>query len=648
MTPVAGERAPAEASQRATAAAEPAPAAPPADAARRALDPGAWIVAGFVLLALLYVAVVPPFESPDENSHYEYARLLGDLGRRPLIEERSAPLRAEVERYMLERGYGLLLPSPDGGRRLGFNDELQRQPSTYYWLPAALGKLAAGDLEWQVRAMRLGSVVLGTLVVVAAVLAGRVLFPDETFPRLALPLLVALTPGFAFIAASVNNDNLANAGAALAFLGLAVALRRGLTFRALALAIGGLALAISGKRTPVALVPAALLALYWIALLRARWPTTPRVLLALLPVALAVVAAQTAFEGGRRASGWQIERAADVSRVDEGLFGEAALRVAPGTSGAPGRLRQSLSAADVERAAETGLTAVAWVRVDGADASTPTAKARLQLGQGDSGPSAELVVADVWRPLRVYHRATTGEPVTVTLAVEGEAAVLVDGVVVALGERTGLPEADDTTMARGRWAGAPFANLAANGSAERADRELAPWLATLLEPFGAGDLLIASTDVARLTSIPGPVLEHRLWFVLQSYVGRFGWLVLPMPDLAYQVVLALAAVGVVGALTRLADRRAAPVVGLLVLIGAFVVAAATLPFLSGGLGEEWPQGRYLYTGIIPLSALVAMGLGRFLPPRLAEAGLAALAGGGLALNALALLGTIVPRYAGSA
>jgi hypothetical protein len=610
---------------------------------------------GFVVLALLYAGLVPPFESPDENSHYEYARLLGELGRPPSPAERSTALRDVVERYMLERGYGLIQPQPDGRGRLGFGDETQRQPPTYYALAAPLGRLAPDDLEWQLRAMRLASVALATVVVAAAAVAGRALFPADRFARLALPLAVALTPGFAFIGASVNNDNLANAGAAVAFAGLAVALGRGVSPAALAMVGLGLVVGIAGKRTALPLLPAALLGLYWIVVARVGWPRLFRAALAAAPVVAVVALAPLAFEESGRATGWQVEHAAEASRAADGLFGVAALRVAPGPDGRPSRLQQHLGAADVARAAESGLTATAWVRAsDEVAPGQPGPKVRLQLVQGGAGPSDERTADGVWRPLRVAATPHREGTVSLLLAVEpGAGAALVDGVVVALGQRDGLPDLGDASGRTGRWQETAYANLARNGSGEEAERALAGWLARLAEPLGASSaLLVAMTDLSHLVAMPPAVLEHRLWFAFYSYVGRFGWLVLPMPDLAYgsvQLAVGLAGVGLtlrlVGALRG--DGRAGAAIGLSALVASTVLAAGILPFLTGALGDEWPQGRYLYPAIVPLSALLVYGLGRLVPPRLAGPAVALFAAGGIALNGVALLGTILPRYAGA-
>src|SRR5207245_4593370 len=122
------------------------------------------------------------------------------------------------------RGVGFLLPTPEGPK-LGFGLELGRQPPFYYVLPAALGPLAPDTILARLLAMRLGSAALGLGVVLLGIVAGRAAFPPG-FARSALPAIAALTPGFVFIAASVNNDNLANLGGAIAFLGL-VAIARG-------------------------------------------------------------------------------------------------------------------------------------------------------------------------------------------------------------------------------------------------------------------------------------------------------------------------------------------------------------------------------------------------------------------------------------
>lgn len=600
-------------------------------------------LAACLVLALAYVAVVPPFESPDENSHYEYAMRLAELRRAPALEDRSPALYARVSEYMVARGLGLWIPAPDGGRQLGFNQELGRQPPFYYLLPAALGQLVAEPLGLQVRVMRLGSVALGLGVVLLAALAGRAAFPDDPFASRALPLVVGLTPGFLFIAASVNNDNLANLGGALAFLGLVLGVRRGLDRRSALLILGGTALGLAGKRTALALLPTAGIALY--VLWAARWRHRTWAIAAIVVPLLALLALPTwALAPTGRVAGWQTTRAGQSSRSEDGLIGSAALLVAA-DGDAPARLTQVLSAADVTRAGASGLTAAAWIR--SADDAPATARIGFDQGLGSSA-SATLAIDGTWRFARVAFTPSGSGPVRLTLATESRAA-LFDAVVVAPGDRAGVPELEDARGGTGRWGGERFANLVANGSGEIAERGLRPWVGALADLVGAPAPVLIALGAAQ--PLPPAALQQRLSFAFEGYLGRFGWLSLPMPDWTYQAATLVGLVAVAGLALRAAhpaDRADRPVLGLCVLAALSAVGVAIVPFLIGVMGGELPQGRYLYPSILPLSALIAAGLGRLVPRSRHDLALVALTVGGAALNLVALGVTLVPRYASGA
>jgi hypothetical protein len=601
------------------------------------------LVLGLVL-TLSYVVVVPPFESPDENSHYEYAVRMAQLRRVPTFEDRSPELVARVTDYMVARGLGLWIPTPDGGKEIGFGQELGRQPPWYYVVPALLGQIVSQPMGLQVRVMRLVSVACGVGVVVLAIAAGRIAFPGDPFAQRALPLLVALTPGFLFIAGSINNDNLANLGGALSFLGMFLAVRRGrIDARALVVIVGGLVLALAGKRTALALLPTAAIVLYLLWAARRRHPTLAAAVV-VVPLLGLVTLPDWALVPTPRVAGWQTARAGQPSRSDEALAGAASLLVGP-EGGPPARLMQVLSTADVARAGARGLTAAAWVRsVDGAPGH-----AQLGFDQGIGlAASTTVAIDETWRLLRVAFRPNGPGAVRVSLTADG-AAALFDAVVVAPGELVGAPDLDDPDGKTGVWNGEPFANLVANGSGEAAERGLRPPVAAIADLVGAPSPTLVAVGSARL--LPPDLLSQRFSFTFEGYLGRFSWLSLSMPDWTYQAAWLVVAVGVVGFLVRLIrprDGRDRAVLALCVLGALSAIVVGVGPFLIGVMGGELPQGRYLYPSVVPLTAVVAAGLSRFVPVRRADVALAALTAAGLTLNVVAIGGTLIPYYAGRA
>jgi len=103
-------------------------------------------------------------------------------------------------------------------------------PPLYYVLNALLlAPLVQQDATTQAYAARLVSVVLSTLVVLAAFLTGRELFPEEPFLALGVPTLVLFIPAHTFMTSTINNDHLAELICSL-FIYLSVrAFKRGIS-----------------------------------------------------------------------------------------------------------------------------------------------------------------------------------------------------------------------------------------------------------------------------------------------------------------------------------------------------------------------------------------------------------------------------------
>src|SRR5262249_24920647 len=107
------------------ARAGPLPARRPAEAARAIAWPIALTVAlallpGLALLhGLLYVALLPPWQTPDEPAVFEYAALVSELGRVPTAADRDLALERRIaESLTRQRFFEYLLGHPAPARDL--------------------------------------------------------------------------------------------------------------------------------------------------------------------------------------------------------------------------------------------------------------------------------------------------------------------------------------------------------------------------------------------------------------------------------------------------------------------------------------------------------------------------------------------------
>jgi hypothetical protein len=304
-------------------------AAPPGGsrgtAARRALAGGAGAVGRTVaripragricfLIALVNAAiwgvVVPPFQVPDEISHFAYAQYLAETGKPPpqgpgaqySPEEQGTLERLDFFSTIGRAGQrGIFTPAEDDAVRVflathpspvgqGGASSATNQPPLYYALEAIPYWLSPShDILTRLAFMRLLSALMAACTVLAVFLFLRELLPRTPWAWTVGALMVAFQPTFDFIAAGVHGDNLLFLTSTLTFLLLLRAYRRGLTTRRAALIGAIVAAGVLTKLTFIALLPGIALAL---ALLgwRARPQGLRRALgMALLACAVAVI-----------------------------------------------------------------------------------------------------------------------------------------------------------------------------------------------------------------------------------------------------------------------------------------------------------------------------------------------------------------------
>jgi 4-amino-4-deoxy-L-arabinose transferase-like glycosyltransferase len=279
----------------------------------RRIPRAAWLCALVAVInGLAWAIIVPPFQVPDENVHLAYAQHLAETGVAPRPVPGRHQLSAEQreleallgtpaivgDRQNAARWYGPINeqaadieadhpPRSDGG---GASNALNNPPLYYlmgavpYWLSPSHALLHR--LFW----MRVLSALLGGVTVLAIFLFLREALPGTPWAWTVGALGAALSPLFGFISGGFNNDNLLYLAAALLFLALARAFRRGLTWRR-GMAIGAaVALGLLAKPTFLGLVPGALVGLALLGWRAHRREDLPRLLGGAWGGAAAVVA----------------------------------------------------------------------------------------------------------------------------------------------------------------------------------------------------------------------------------------------------------------------------------------------------------------------------------------------------------------------
>jgi hypothetical protein len=105
-------------------------------------------------------------------------------------------------------------------------------------------------------------------------------------------------------------------------------------------------------------------------------------------------------------------------------------------------------------------------------------------------------------------------------------------------------------------------------------------------------------------------LRDGLQTTWQSFWGQFGWMGVPMTNAIYTGLFAFTAIVVVGAVIALIRFRRAlsPLQAEGLIIFGVAALLAVLTFVGYNFSFVQFQGRYLYTGLIPMALFVAIGL----------------------------------------
>jgi hypothetical protein len=292
-----------------------------------------WLLGAVAVAAVAWVLVVPPWQVPDEDSHFAYVESLVELGERPSKVERPAvEAQKSSEQDRAERASGFLRSyqrleahpewaarperawraAPEVARDDGGGANAAENYLPAYYLYAAVPYLAGsgGDVFDRLHAMRLFSIPLLLAFVVSAwLLAGEVLGRDRHAQVLAAAI-TGLVPMATFIGSAVTPDAMLLPVWGLWFW-LAARVLRSLTWRDAVLLAGLTVVGICVKPTSLALLPG----LLWVGAVflwrrAGRTPPPQRTVAAgfLVMLALAAVAAVAVAAGTPRQLGaylWQ-------------------------------------------------------------------------------------------------------------------------------------------------------------------------------------------------------------------------------------------------------------------------------------------------------------------------------------------------------
>ncbi|MFL7793933.1 MAG: ArnT family glycosyltransferase [Anaerolineae bacterium] len=227
----------------------------------------------YVIVAVLYGALTPIFETPDSNGHYAYIHELTE-GRG--FPAHDTPSGERVTGYVA--GHPPLYYLLSAAAAFWVKDDVDFMDWAWFNPFHAMGDASATanknrlihtsaeDFPWHgtpltMHIARLVSTALGTLAVVAAYGIALEFFPERRWLALGVAAFTAFNPMFIFTAARVSNDAAVTAFSSLAVWGAVRLAMRGFSWRGLALLGAAYGLAALSKLSGVILGPVILLAL---------------------------------------------------------------------------------------------------------------------------------------------------------------------------------------------------------------------------------------------------------------------------------------------------------------------------------------------------------------------------------------------------
>ncbi len=230
----------------------------------------------FVILGLvrgiMYAAIIPPWQGPDEPQHFEYVRLLRDRHRWVPYGDVSVPLEQEIIGSMLRhqfRPFGLgdfeAADPPETFKEIwgkqGVDTRLGTPPLYHLIAGLPLHLPITSNVTAQLYLSRGMSILMGVLLIAVVFLIGWEAFPQSPPVFLGATIFVLFLPMFMYVTAVVNSDNLANLIVALVTYLLIVIIMRGFRFRWGAILLLLISAGIATKKTTLITIPLAALAI---------------------------------------------------------------------------------------------------------------------------------------------------------------------------------------------------------------------------------------------------------------------------------------------------------------------------------------------------------------------------------------------------
>lgn len=185
---------------------------------------------------IIYISIVPPWLAPDEATHFEAIRLIGQEKLWPtkdvyLTTPMHPEMHASFEKFRVWQISNLAPPQGDSSnvpyiyyypaRNSGSAVVIGEYPLIYHFLLSPVSALSSSlDIVQQLYLLRFFSLLFTIFTIVVGWLVARTIFPQQELYAVALCSFLIFLPMHTHINTSVNSDVLATFSVSLYFLAL--------------------------------------------------------------------------------------------------------------------------------------------------------------------------------------------------------------------------------------------------------------------------------------------------------------------------------------------------------------------------------------------------------------------------------------------
>lgn len=261
-------------------------------------DRGHWLALLLSLTlvrGLIYAAIIPPWQAPDENGHFEYAWLIAHLGRLPSPEDASMTFEQELLASLYEWRYGEFIGRALPDRMPSRIEDLPssvlaarcrvvlwgRFSPAYVWQVLFLLPFRHQDFIFQLYAARLSSVLLNVAIVWLASRIFSELLSSRRRIVFLMTAVVAFWPQHTYINSMVGDGPLAELLACLTLYFWVRGFGKGFGLLEIVGIVFGTLGAVSSKATAGFLIPLDIGLFVWWLLRRSRQGWSKRQMLSL-------------------------------------------------------------------------------------------------------------------------------------------------------------------------------------------------------------------------------------------------------------------------------------------------------------------------------------------------------------------------------